>query len=235
MPRKPRLAASLSVIGAASLVLALGAAPVHSQSPIEFIVREAARLAGRGGLEMPWEPRAPVPSAPQPHRSERQRQHSAVRFVCVRLCDNKRLALSTSTGASGREAAADMCDAAAAGAETALVEERLEPDGTFLAGSEAAGPAVLQEGRAALTETALASNGEPANTCPAGVAGSPLQVPIFADATLRRGDIVATADGFRTFVGRGRPPFDAHDFVATDIRRLGPAMQNAQIARGRGR
>jgi hypothetical protein len=55
-----------------------------------------------------------------------------------------------------------------------------------------------------------------------------MTVPILHDATLRNGDVVATRDGFKVFVGGGRPPFADKDFVdlgsrkrvAADLRKL---------------
>ena len=78
------------------------------------------------------------------------------------------------------------------------------------------------EGRASLTQPAA-----PACAMPEGA--WPLSVPIFADATLREGDIVAMADGFRVFVGRGGPPYDDADFVEH-----GPPPHGARPARHDG-
>jgi hypothetical protein len=46
--------------------------------------------------------------------------------------------------------------------------------------------------------------------CPAS--DEAFEVPIMADSTLRRGDLVATVDGMKKFVGHGSPPYSIDDF-----------------------
>ena len=71
----------------------------------------------------------------------------------------------------------------------------------------------------------MAAAGKPA--C-GPAAPSFMTVPIRNDATLRNGDVVATRDGFKVFVGKGKPPFKESDFVdierkkrvASEVRKL---------------
>jgi hypothetical protein len=72
-------------------------------------------------------------------------------------------------------------------------------------------------------------HGETTDRCPAGVAGLPLSVPIEADTTLEPGDVVATAAGFKVFVGRaGATPHRQASFVDVgDARRLAPEVRRA--------
>jgi hypothetical protein len=62
-----------------------------------------------------------------------------------------------------------------------------------------------------LSRPARAAAASQADTrCPAS--DEAFEVPIMADATLRRGDLVATVDGMKKFVGHGSPPYSIDDF-----------------------
>lgn len=127
-----------------------------------------------------------------------------VRLVCVRACDNARLALAIQPAHANRDALEDMCQAAGRGTRTELIAEPFGADRAPVAGM--AGPRTASLDGAAMPAS---------NYCPAHITAAGFQVPLTDDVTLRRGDIVMTEDGLRVFVGRGAPPFRNSDFVAT--------------------
>jgi hypothetical protein len=134
--------------------------------------------------------REPVP-APAPASAQE-------RYVCVRLCDGAQLALGfTATGPSVGEYAS-MCRAAGAGNEVTLMMAPLgRPDVSEARLSGASAPTRSYASMAKF----LDSRHETAGRC-AGAA--PMSVPIEADTTLRAGDIVATASGFKVYVDGGK-------------------------------
>ncbi len=114
-----------------------------------------------------------------------------------------------------------MCAAAGGGAMTELALEKFVPGAGFdvSAPIQTASAAPLLEGRAALDGNARTA-AHATEPCPAGATpNSFMTVPILHDVTLRNGDVVATRDGFKVFVGGGRPPFTERDFVALDSRK----------------
>jgi hypothetical protein len=86
-------------------------------------------------------------------------------------------------------------------------------------------------GRSALVEEASTPTTSSA-PCPEVRAPGSLMVPILADATLKYGDIVATGDGFKMFVGKGKPPFGEKDFIDAGrrVRGLGQIANDESVA-----
>jgi hypothetical protein len=143
------------------------------------------------------------------------------RYICARLCDGEQLVLGFDGTGVGEDDYADMC--AAAGGEAATVLLTTELDGSRArlearAGEEFASAAELIAD--------LRTARQPAQ-CPAAVAEGGFSVPIEADTTLKAGDVVATADGFKVFVGRTRAmPHKEASFVhVDDARRLAPEVR----------
>jgi hypothetical protein len=222
MARALQLAGSAIGVGLVGATLLGGSLPVRGQeSAIDFYINEARRQAPQ--RQQPREApflfgifgpsiritRPPEDEAPRERGSYggSARSREFVRLVCVRACDNARLPLTIQSTYENRTKQEEMCQAAGRGAQTRLVAEPLATNDSepMLASAKE-----LVDGRAHASPV----NASP-GLCPAEIAEGGFNVPLQNDLTLRRGDIVATADGFRMFVGRGLPPFVDSDFVAT--------------------
>jgi hypothetical protein len=143
------------------------------------------------------------------------------RYVCTRLCDGEQLVLGLGGTGIGEDDYSDMCAAAGGEADTALLTTELDGSRARLdarAGEEFASAAELIAD--------LRTKRRPAQ-CPAAVAEGGFSVPIEADTTLKPGDVVATAAGFKVFVGRARAmPHKEASFVhVDDARRLAPEVR----------
>jgi hypothetical protein len=227
-----------AVVVAVSLVLPL---PVHAESPLDFFRNQVRRAEPERAESAPQAPRRggffsrffefkPAPRRAQqsrpPQAPQLARAHRGFeRVTCRRICDGEEFALGIQPKTDNHDEARAMCTAAGAGLETELVVQ------DFVAGAGftpvmAATP--LQNGRASSDGSAAAGVG---GTCGAASAPSELfMVPLLHDATLRRGDIVATPEGFKVFVGRGAPPFKEADFLDNDDRTLPKDVRGLEIA-----
>ncbi len=235
-----RLAVLAALAGSAAAVFTVSLAGVKAESPLEFFTKqhrqqrvyarepvyvERGDIRGRGffgefvdGLL--------DQKMPPPRRSASSEKLE--RVICRRTCDGAQLVLGILPASSKHKDAQAMCAAAGQGANTRLVVEKFVPGAGFEPPPkiQTASAAPLLEGRASLTPDAPAAAGGKPACGPA--ARSFMTVPIANDATLRNGDVVATRDGFKVFVGKGRPPFKDSDFVdidkrkrvASDIRKL---------------
>lgn len=165
----------------------------HAESAIEFFINEAKRLQQPHFSAPRSKPKPPAATSAPAAAS------SFDRLVCTRLCDGKRLVMAIRPTDRDHHRYRSMCQAAGGDARTHFAVERLTP----IAAPAAMASGPVMEGRAA-TES---------NTqCPAQPP-RPLAVPIFSDATLRQGDVVAMDGEFRVFVGNGSPPFSNADFA----------------------
>jgi hypothetical protein len=174
----------------------------RSEPPINFLPTERLR---------PIPPPAPTTDV----AARRQR------YICARLCDGAQLVLGFGGTGTGEDDYADMCAAAGGEAETALLTTELDGSRARLddrRGREFASAAELIAD--------LRTKGRPGQ-CPAAVAEASFSVPIEADTTLKAGDVVATAEGFKVFVGRaGSAPHKEASFVhVDDARRLAPEVR----------
>lgn len=170
----------------------------------------AFRSETRAYFPMPDRLRAIAP----PERTGRQR------YICARLCDGEQLVLGFSGTGLGEEDFSGMCAAAGGGAETVLLTTELD-------GSQATRVGHGGEAASAAALVADLRTTYRARQCPAAIAEAGLSVPIEADPTLRPGDVVATASGFKVFVGReGAMPHKDASFVHVgDARRLEPEVR----------
>jgi hypothetical protein len=229
--------AALAFAAIATAALVVDAPRGQAESPIQFLSKQHAR---RQASPQPVYPRQPVPvfgqglfglfefevRRPPPVRTAAPRNFE--RVVCERQCDGARLALGISPKRGSNREAEAMCAAAGQGSPTRLIVEKFVPGGGFTPAVAAAEPRLI-EGRAAL-DTSTASATASASACPQTAEKEPFMVPLLHDATLRSGDIVATRDGFKVFVGRGRPPFRSSDFVDADTKRIAADVRKLQIA-----
>ncbi|MGQ4275155.1 hypothetical protein [Terrihabitans sp. B22-R8] len=238
-----RTASSLALcaIVAAGVMASASVTPAHAEfeSPLDFF-----RNMGRKPAERSVEPqRQEAPRRgfferffePEPRRVERPAQPARQvartdqdfqRIVCRRICDGRELALGIVPKSRDHAEARAMCQAAGNGLQAELVVDDFKPGAGFTAIQTASAPPLL-EGRAAADPHAIQAS---AQTCAAPQTAKPFMVPLLHDATLKYGDIVATADGFKTFVGRGSPPFDESDFVDQDDKRLPAEVRRLQVA-----
>lgn len=153
-------------------------------------------------------PAEPAAVAEAPPSTLRQR------LVCVRLCDGEELVLGFRGGAASDEEYASMCDAAGSGTQTALLSSELGRDGVQLEhfSGRGAGKSYASVAQFVAEERKHGDAGQ----CSANVAGKPLGVPLHADATLQKGDVVTTSKGFVVFVGDEGPAHDEQSFVPLD-------------------
>jgi hypothetical protein len=228
----------------AALLAAVSAAALpsvsHAESPLDFFMkqhrravepREAPPPQGSGFFQGFFEvpriirraPRVPRPAPAEPATASYS--GDLERVVCRRICDGREIALGILPDRRSHKDQEAMCKAAGEGLATELVVQDFTPGEGF---KPLVASIPLQEGRAAATAAASA---EPVSGC-AGTdrTARDFMVPLLNDATLQRGDIVATAEGFKTFVGRGSPPFKESDFVDPEDKRLPKEVRSLQIA-----
>jgi hypothetical protein len=168
----------------------------HAQSPADFFMQEARRMERQTIQERVVRP----PEAPEAVETQASLMpaRSYDRVICTRICDGSRLVMAIRHNDRDRGSYEAMCKAAGHGQPTLLTMEKLAP----VEIRPAAAATSTLEGRAGTSAAAGSCGGRSAS----------MKVPIFADATLRRGDIVATEDGFQVFTGSGGPPFNERDF-----------------------
>lgn len=171
----------------------------------------AFRSETRAYFPMPGRLRA---IAPPERTSTRQR------YICARLCDGEELVLGFGGTGVAETDYADMCAAAGGDAATALLTTELDGSQARLNGHGAEFPSSAE------LVADLRARRKPAQ-CPAAVADGAFSVPIEADTTLKPGDVVATASGFKVFVGReGATPHKDASFVhVEDARRIAPEVR----------
>ena len=245
--RRPARFAALAGIAfcVAASAVTMEVSGVRAESPLEFFTKQHRRAA-------PSYSREPVYVQPRrffrglfdyfdrdlpPPRRHSEASAGLERVICRRQCDGAQLVLGILPARKSRSEAEAMCVAAGAGAKVELVEEKFEPGAGFApppplqTASSGEGP--LLEGRAALDASIVDRPApQPAGDCPPRIAQKPfMMVPILHDATLKRGDVVATKDGFKVFVGRGDPPFTDKDFVDIDKRKgVAKGVRDLRIA-----
>lgn len=245
-----RRSACLAVLaGMTALTAAVAAVEVQrarAESPLEFFTNQHRRAA-------PSYSREPVHVRPRglfrglfeyfdrdlpPPRRHTEASAGLERVICKRQCDGAQLVLGILPARKSRAEAEAMCVAAGGGAKVELVEEKFEPGAGFAPPpplqTASTGEPPLLEGRAAL-DTSITGTPAPKKlegACPPSAERKPfMMVPILHDATLKRGDVVATRDGFKVFVGRGDPPFSDSDFVDIDKRKgVAKAIRELRIA-----
>ncbi|MFC5067292.1 hypothetical protein [Flaviflagellibacter deserti] len=222
--------------------LVLDTAPVRAESALEFLLNQARRSRPQPRYESPPPPVTRFFDFFGPREFiERPRRAAAVshdfeRVVCRRICDGAEIALGIMPEKPSYQDAELMCTAAGNGSPTKLIVEKFEPGAGFTptsvakADTETSPP--LLEGRAALGQNPLPKPAQPvALACPLSQTAEPFMVPLLHDATLRGGDVVATKEGFKVFVGRGDPPFSPKDFVDVDkSKRVSDAIRKLKIA-----
>lgn len=238
-----RLAVLAAVVGCGAAVFTVSLAGVKAESPLEFFTKqnrqqraytrepvyvERGDIRGRGFFGQFFGGFLDR-DMPPPRRSASSEELE--RIICRRTCDNAQLVLGILPARRKHGEAEAMCAAAGGGAKTQLVVEKFVPGEGFAPPPpiQTASAAPLLEGRASLTPDAPAqAAGKPA--C-GPAAQSFMTVPIKNDVTLRKGDIVATRNGFKVFVGKGRPPFKESDFVEMDQKkRLASDIRKLKIA-----
>lgn len=227
-----RLAVLAALTGCAAAAFTVGQTGVKAESPLEFFTKqnrqqrtysrepvyvERGDIRGRGFFGEFFDGFLDR-DMPPPRRSVSYEKLE--RVICRRTCDGAQLVLGILPAGKHRDARS-MCAAAGHGSETQLVVEKFVPGAGFDPPAvQTASTAPLLEGRASLVPGAPAAAAKPA--C-APAAQSFMTVPIRNDATLRNGDIVATREGFKVFVGKGKPPFKESDFVDIDQKKRVPA------------
>jgi hypothetical protein len=196
------------------------AVPVVSQaeSPLEFLRNQAKRNGPNGqprtgffGLFGAPEEAPPPETEPPPSQAMQQ---PFVRGVCVRVCDQRRFAIRLNLQDPGSEGSArQMCDAAGNGEATQFLVQR------------------IADGGLPPDTAANFANPAPGSSCQSVNEKATFTVPILADATLRQGDIVATREGLKVFVGGPQVPHSPADFIS--VKQAGivdPAVTKLQVA-----
>jgi hypothetical protein len=208
------LVASLVVGG---LILVVVPAVSQAESPLEFLRNQAQRrTTGRpntGFFGLFGAPEEAPPSATEPPPSQATQQ-PLIRGVCVRVCDQRRFAIRLNPRDPGSEdSARQMCDAAGQGEATQFLVQQ------------------ISEGGLSPETAATFANPAPDSSCQGVNEKAIFTVPILADATLRQGDIVATREGLKVFVGGPRVPHSPADFIS--VKQAGivdPAVTKLQVA-----
>ncbi len=224
--------------GLAAAAFTVDQAGVRAESAMDFLRNQHQRA-------QPHYPREPVRvrrglfgglfdtlrrefEAPPPRVAAPARSHAMQRIVCRRTCDGAQLVLGIVPAHRSHAQEEAMCTAAGGGEQTRLIVEKFVPGAGFEPAPQVqtASAATLMEGRAALDDASAAPK---ASAC--GEGARFMTVPIRDDATLRKGDIVATRDGFKVFVGKGKPPFDESDFADIDKKkRIASSIEKLRIA-----
>ncbi|GGE41661.1 hypothetical protein GCM10007276_18770 [Agaricicola taiwanensis] len=140
------------------------------------------------------------------------------RVICTRVCDGARMVMAIRPSDRDHDNYLQMCSAAGNGEITEMTVERLGP--VVVADLAASKP--LFSGRSSSPAAASSCGGRINN----------LSVPIFADTTLRRGDIVALNGGFKVFIGRGEPPFTEADFKTLGEKDMAKGLRGMKVAGG---
>jgi hypothetical protein len=143
---------------------------------------------------------SPTEETPAPEVHSKRSSHAAGRAVCVRLCDG--FFFPTSSKQGGDAACAAQCP----DAPVAMYSEpgdRIE-DAVSLTGARYSALPVALENRTTFDDSC---------TCHRTIDHS-RAAELLRDPTLRKGDVVMTANGFRVFEGSGGGATTGDDFVA---------------------
>ncbi|WP_372424995.1 DUF2865 domain-containing protein [Salinarimonas chemoclinalis] len=225
-----RLAAALVVCALLlPAVVAITPAAARDGEPAPIVTAELGGgfiefLFGRGGALRPQpEPQLAPPPSPAPAASTPSPAQSPSGVLatpaapgvgttfCVRTCDGYAFPLGTLRGRADADLHRRACAAACPGAPTAL-----------FVGSRNAGFAharSIDDGRPyAALANAFLHRRERVAGCGCGLVAEPAARWAQGDATLRRGDVVVTADGALVFDGGGLVDF-------RDSRAAGPALR----------
>jgi len=190
------------------------------------------RAAPASGGWFGWQRRAETPApaaagAPATRRQmTRSRQATALadtdgssRTFCVRSCDGYYFPVGPVTGAAGRRAQADACNAMCPGATVRLYSSR---SGTIETARSESG----QTYSAMATAFRYRERLEPGCSCQASVTQGLARLAMTQDYTLREGDLVVMDAGVRVFRNGGRFPHQPRDFVtARAYGRLSPDLR----------
>lgn len=192
------------------------------------------RAAPASGGWFGWQRRAETPApaaaaagAPATRRQmTRSRQATALagtdgssRTFCVRSCDGYYFPVGPVTGAAGRRAQADACNAMCPGATVRLYSSR---GGTIETARSESGQAYSAMATAFRYRERL----EPGCSCQASVTQGLARLAMTQDYTLREGDLVVMDAGVRVFRNGGRFPHQPRDFVtARAYGRLSPDLR----------
>lgn len=169
------------------LMVSVSAPPAHAQGIFNLLNQLF------GGMFRPPEPPKPAPAAP------------AVAY-CVRLCDGRFFPLPTSTGSanySPEKTCNSLCPASATkiyGGNT--IDDARGPDGA---------PYTKLDNAFAYRERVVDGC-----TCNGKDVIGTVSLDVYADPTLRPGDIVVTRDGPRVFTGKDEAEHRAADFIPPD-------------------
>lgn len=147
---------------------------------------------------------AQIPAGPRPG------PHLGARTVCVRLCDGYGFPIAPLRARADLSVHEAACKAACPGAETRLFASG--PSG----GDNGLAEAVAADGaRYAALKTAFAYQSRRVADCSCqGRDHVAARLAVALDQTLRRGDVIAGADGPRIFAGGARTPFPPGSFQA---------------------
>lgn len=190
------------------LAASLGAAHVaNAQSPADFFVEEARRVQRQTVREST--PPPPTRQAPLIASSEFNR------IVCTRTCDGARMVMAIRSSDRDNDRYEQMCRAAGSSNATAFSIEKLAP----IKASDLVATGPVMDGRATMASSSACA-GKPGN----------LSVPIFSDATLRRGDVVALNGGLHVFIGSGAPPFKIKDFRLMNEKNMAKGLRGMTVA-----
>jgi len=160
-------------------------------------------------------------SAPPRLRARRApRERASARIygqpVCVRLCDGSFFPTDSATG--GDAACAAQCPDAPT--ELYIMTSDKIDDAVSLSGAPYSKLPVANRYQTSFESTC---------TCHREVTASSRTEELLHDATLRRGDVVMTRQGFRVYVGGGYGPQGPDDFVALSQARGLPKAERAEL------
>ena len=157
--------------------------------------------------------------APRPARTKRSQTTASFGYgqpVCVRLCDGS--FFPTASVAGGDAACASQCPDAPTALYT-MPTDRIE-DAVSSTGERYSRLPVAKRFQTSFEGTC---------TCHRDTVSSRAR-ELLSDSTLRKGDIVMTAEGFRVYEGSGYGASSARDFVTLAHARSVPRDQRATLA-----
>jgi Protein of unknown function (DUF2865) len=191
----------LSLVVALSIAsdLALAGRAGGGDSPVSFIVGQPG---GLGPGDLPLSPATGEPTGNDGARPEHSMRSSHA--VCVRLCDGSFFPLSGAGGGDSEAACARQC--------------RQAPTAVYFlsSGSDQIDNAIASDGRPyTALPTAFHYRSSVAPTCSCGSKDESENTnALLADPSLRKGDLIMTADGIREFRGASTMPYESTDFIS---------------------
>ena len=140
-------------------------------------------------------------------KSAKQKSNGSNSAVfCVRTCDGFYFPLQTSKLAGGPEGQKKICKAMCPGSPTIIYSARI--------GSDIEGSVDIKGNSYSKLSTALRFRKEttPGCSCQSQLGDGLADLPITQDTTLKKGDMVVSRTGVRTFQGSERFPYSDNDF-----------------------